>query len=738
MTVVEIRNEGELERLRGDWDRLVCESRSRSMFLTWEWMQAWWSAYGVPGDLRILAAFDETGELRGIAPLWHLRLRQYGQSVPALAFIGDGLLASVNNDSDYLDFIVAPGYEMPVMEAFHHHWQRSFAGGTVLLLDEVPETSAPLAILKQIVEARGMHWASRQVPCANVHLPGSWEEYLRSLQPRFRTKIRSVLRNVESRPEIRFGLCTEAGELERLLSALFDLHTRRWAREGKPGVFGETKKRDFYQRLSRYLLERQWLRFSYLEWKGQVLACQYGFVYDKTYSQLQEGYEPASEHWNLGVALRAWSIREFLKEGIAEYDFLGGINRHKTDWGGEAKYSQRVVLAEKTYRNALVRRGPELAAAARESLARILPEKVLETRRKLLTGPRNGGVEWMRRLAADCYFHSGMPALSRGLRERYQLTIHGGGCKISLKARKGPSARILYYHRVNDDNDPFFDSISPHVFEDHMRYVARHYKVATLPEIMRHLAEGSSAETLVGITFDDGYRDNFEHAFPILRRYGLPATIFLATGSIDCGEPLWFERLAEAVKKSSRESLDLEIDIPRRIWMRTAEERVAASREIFLGLRLLDNAERNRRLEEILKELGASKSERRNKMLTWDQVREMNVQGIDFGGHTVTHPFLSKLAPDEAALEVAECKRRIEEETQQPVHYFAYPNGREEDFAPANAEVLRAAGYRAAMTTIWGMNYRSTDAMQLRRGGPWETDPALFAYKLDWYQLANQ
>ena len=70
--------------------------------------------------------------------------------------------------------------------------------------------------------------------------------------------------------------------------------------------------------------------------------------------------------------------------------------------------------------------------------------------------------------------------------------------------------------------------------------------------------------------------------------------------------------------------------------------------------------------------------------------------------------------------------------------FFAYPNGREEDFAASNKELLRNAGYTGAVTTIWGMNYRSTDRMELRRGGPWENSPDLFALKLDWYQLADR
>ena len=124
-------------------------------------------------------------------------------------------------------------------------------------------------------------------------------------------------------------------------------------------------------------------------------------------------------------------------------------------------------------------------------------------------------------------------------------------------------------------------------------------------------------------------------------------------------------------------------------------------------------------------------------MLTWDQVRIMKTQGIDFGGHTVTHPFLSRISSSQAAWEAGECKRRIEDELQAPADFFAYPNGREEDFGSWNKSVIRSAGYRAAVTTIWGTNETSTDRMELRRGGPWEERLESFAFKLNWYQLVN-
>jgi peptidoglycan/xylan/chitin deacetylase (PgdA/CDA1 family) len=95
-----------------------------------------------------------------------------------------------------------------------------------------------------------------------------------------------------------------------------------------------------------------------------------------------------------------------------------------------------------------------------------------------------------------------------------------------------------------------------------MRYLSRHYNVVSLNDLYRHLESEDSRGMVVAVTFDDGYRDNYECAFPILERYRIPATIFLTTGVMDSGEPLWFEQLAEAVKKTNQEYIDLEIDIP--------------------------------------------------------------------------------------------------------------------------------------------------------------------------------
>lgn len=346
---------------------------------------------------------------------------------------------------------------------------------------------------------------------------------------------------------------------------------------------------------------------------------------------------------------------------------------------------------------------------------------------------------WKQKALAQCYFHYPAPALVRRFRDRYQLSVSPGGRwpGISIGKRNEPSARILYYHRVNNDNDPFFPAISTALFEQEMRFLRRRHTVVSLAELLNRLA-GKLTEPVVAITFDDGYRDNYHNAFPILQRYDLPATIFLTTGGMDSTDVLWFEQLAYALKRTPREFVDLEIDSPQRFWLRTQPERVESNGRIVNLLRALPDAERRRCLARILQELSIREDAAlRGRMLTWDQVRFMKKRGMDFGGHTVTHPFLSRMPAEQVSWEISACKRRIEEELQLPVSFFAYPNGREEDFGAWNKDLIRRTGYRAAVTTIWGVNYGSTDPMELRRGGPWESSAALFAYKLDWYQLVN-
>ena len=301
MRIVEIRTQPETLGLREAWDALLARSGAGSIFLTWDWFQAWWSSYATPDvRLRLLLVYGDAHSLCAIAPLREESARRQGQTRRAIRFAVDG-----SNDSEYLDFIVAPECEREARVELAKWLEAECRRGAVCLLNELPAASPTLPALRTLGQSHGRVWIEKQVPCAATALPATFETYVASLKPRFRTKVRSTLKALEGQPGFAFGFCGDQAALDTMLPCLFDLHTRRWATEGKTGVFRWDRKLAFYANLSRRLLERGWLRFSWLTWRDTVIACQYGFLYGGVYYHLQEGYEPACEHLNAGIGLRA-------------------------------------------------------------------------------------------------------------------------------------------------------------------------------------------------------------------------------------------------------------------------------------------------------------------------------------------------------------------------------------------------------------------------------------------------
>jgi peptidoglycan/xylan/chitin deacetylase (PgdA/CDA1 family) len=117
-------------------------------------------------------------------------------------------------------------------------------------------------------------------------------------------------------------------------------------------------------------------------------------------------------------------------------------------------------------------------------------------------------------------------------------------------------------------------------------------------------------------------------------------------------------------------------------------------------------------------------------MLTWEEVRSMANQGVTFGGHTVSHPILSRLFPEKARDEIVGSKKSIESKTGTEATLFAYPNGKKSDYSPQVMALVKEAGFRGAVTTEFGCNGLSTNALELYRMRPWEGDLETFALRL--------
>lgn len=288
---------------------------------------------------------------------------------------------------------------------------------------------------------------------------------------------------------------------------------------------------------------------------------------------------------------------------------------------------------------------------------------------------------------------------------------------------------VLTYHRVNDEGHPFFGGVPLGLFRRQMETVWRLFSVLPLEELVRRSREGPVPRNGLAITFDDGYRDNFANAFPILRDLDLPATIFLVPDAIDADPLLWHDRVFDAFHRSAEDALEFE---GRKLPLATLAERKRSLRVVLSRLRSSNPEIRDAFIESVLGELDLKPDPDGFAKLTWDQVRSMGRAGISFGAHTLDHPILSRVSPGEARRQVSESKRRIEAELGVEVTAFAYPNGSASDFDAGTEKIVEEEGFGFALTTVPGANDARTPPFRLHRVGMWGNDPSLSALRLVW------
>ncbi len=300
-----------------------------------------------------------------------------------------------------------------------------------------------------------------------------------------------------------------------------------------------------------------------------------------------------------------------------------------------------------------------------------------------------------------------------------------------LASPSGARARlsILIYHRVLPADDAFNTwDVTASQFELQMRALAEQFSPLPLSEAVERLAARSLPARAVCVTFDDGYADNAEVALPILRKHRVPATFFIATGYLDGGR-MFNDTVTEAIRALTTPTLDLAALGLGTFVLDTMEARRAAIARILPVLKYLPAPEREahaRRLGEM-----AGISSRSDLMMREAQVRELHSAGMAIGAHTVTHPILLNTAPDAARREIVESGRRLAEILREPVRLFAYPNGKPGvDYGPEHVQMVRDAGFAAAVSTGWGVATEGSGRFQLPRFTPWDRTPGRFALRL--------
>lgn len=280
------------------------------------------------------------------------------------------------------------------------------------------------------------------------------------------------------------------------------------------------------------------------------------------------------------------------------------------------------------------------------------------------------------------------------------LMLKSGFITMQLNGNGGRIV-LLMYHRVTHERDALGLSISPVFFEQQLKFLKSRFKMISLTEVVSMLASGTLSGEYACLTFDDGYRDNYDHAYQLLRKYNVPATIFVTVDSLETGNFGW-HTFDKAILGSECETIDLTEFALGIIDLRTSDKKKQAICHFHHVLKKCAHEKREAVVRKVITELAADANFDRI-MLTWHEAKEMQASGlVTIGAHTLTHPILTRVNHARACFEITKSKTIIEEKLGSPVEFFAYPNGREEDFDDGIVCMLKNAGYLAACTTIPG------------------------------------
>lgn len=253
----------------------------------------------------------------------------------------------------------------------------------------------------------------------------------------------------------------------------------------------------------------------------------------------------------------------------------------------------------------------------------------------------------------------------------------------------------------------------------------RGIRATTVRELVERLDSGDPAADLLAFTMDDGYKDNHSKAMPLLKKYQGSGTVFVETRAVGERKVSWMHRYFYIVDLKDEEFFAEEYA------KRTAEEDVRsqllkaqASGGSDLGFRYdfkrvlkyeADIEDRERVTIEILESLGKSDDDIAPAYLTWEEIEEMDREGIEFGAHTIHHEILSRLDADGVRREISVSTKTLQDHLKDPIVTFAYPFGRPWDYDEKCYPVLEDLGYTSSCAAIDGTNEPSTDRWQLKR-----------------------
>jgi len=323
------------------------------------------------------------------------------------------------------------------------------------------------------------------------------------------------------------------------------------------------------------------------------------------------------------------------------------------------------------------------------------------------------------------------------LKRTAEFAFHYGGGLAWVRGQHRGGLRVLMYHR--------FPVEARAGLQQQCEHFRKHYTIVSLPDAVATLRQGQALpRNSLAITVDDGYRDFFTNAFPIFQAFQIPALVFLTTDFIDRKSWMWWDQIEFAMQHSAQESATLTTpDGPLRILPRgTPAQQQEQCRTLVNMAKRWPNAQRLRLIAQLGEAFGVrmpAEAPPQYAPLTWEEIRQATAGGMQFGGHTLSHPILARVeTAEQLKSEIAGCKTRIDKESGAVAQVFCYPNGQEGDFTAEAVALAREAGYTAAVTAESGIHSVDGDPFRMKRiGAEPDLEPFYFARRVAGYEHAR-
>ena len=261
---------------------------------------------------------------------------------------------------------------------------------------------------------------------------------------------------------------------------------------------------------------------------------------------------------------------------------------------------------------------------------------------------------------------------------------------------------ILCYHHIRG-----------HLFEQHIRFLKKHYRLVPLSELVSGLDRKNLLPFSLSITFDDGYRELYTELHSVLLRYQVPFTLFLVVNYLKNPLSAWWEDLQRAIEKTTLQKYELNGHI---YSLASEHQRRVFYKKLLVNLKQLPEHQKRQVVAKIITDCAQDVDISKAPLfLPLSEASGLLNPRVLLGSHTTSHPILTKIPLAEAEQEIAQSKSWLETTFGRPVEFFSYPNGDAGDFNPRIIQSVQQSGYRAAVTLIQGTNKVGADVFQLKR-----------------------